>query len=485
MLWELVEGITGKCPCKRNDHSATLWGKDKLVIFGGSDETGSPLCDVHILNLSTLSWSQPLINSQNWHPTKRARHSAVVYNSILYITGGCVNDGDPTCSMDMLDMRTMTWLEAVDFEVRTSHTSFVYRNRLYIWGGLLDSCERTVDLSFIDLTDFTVTHVKIDNPNTPLPFGQHFAQRYGNRMCLLITDHLANSANPTGVWSLELDSMVWHKHDDGAFLDSGTWHYLADSASYDELPSADPDDFWWDSIDSTQMQGVIQRISTDAVVPAAPPRGASCARMVLFGAEDNTSDEYVGKCLVVDLETYGIFHIPGVYTMGDNDNESGFSSNMSGGPNSLISDISALFSNHSELCDFKLQSSLNPPTPPIPVHKLILMARWAHFASLTQSGMADANIDTLSLPEHLDTLRGLVQYIYTDSIAGIHIELMADLMVLANMYCLDRLQKLCAAKLCKLQLTVETAAQSFEIATKVGDEGLIKMAVKFISENFG
>jgi hypothetical protein len=72
---------------------------------------------------------------------------------------------------------------------------------------------------------------------------------------------------PTGVWSLDLDSLRWRRRDDGRALDAGTWHYHATSRS-------------------------------------------DSSRLSLLGTGDRESDEYMHQVLQLDLEACGIFSIP-------------------------------------------------------------------------------------------------------------------------------------------------------------------------------
>jgi N-acetylneuraminic acid mutarotase len=84
--WTEVIYTKGEPPAKRNDHSATLWNGDKLVIFGGNSEEDIHFNDVAVLSLSNMTWWHPEISG--FIPKGRIRHSASIYQNKLYIAGG-------------------------------------------------------------------------------------------------------------------------------------------------------------------------------------------------------------------------------------------------------------------------------------------------------------------------------------------------------------------------------------------------------------
>ncbi|KAJ3129848.1 hypothetical protein HK098_008096 [Nowakowskiella sp. JEL0407] len=405
----------------------------------------------------------------------------------MYVTGGSLS------TMSILDLKSMEWEDSVDFVERQLHYSFVYKNRLYIWGGIMESGDKVVDLCFIDLADYDVTTLKIESNDSPPIFGQHYAQLFGNKMCLIICDQMTSADTPVGIWSLDLDLMVWKKVDDGEFLKLGHWHYLAVSGCIGSNEVfRDEDEIMENSFTEQQQQHASssntwtlrRTISSNSLKNATAPnsssKSASKARIVLFGAEDNSSDDYVSRLLLLDMEQFGFYDIPGINT-----HEDDILSSAKAIPQSLMYDISTMLTNLGDFTDFELVSSIDANPVPIRVHKTILLARWPHFSALIRSGMTESQIGSLPLPEKTRTLQEFVNYIYTDSVSNAPTEVVSDLLILANLYCLERLQKMCAVRLYTQELTVENSAQAFERAVKVHDEGLIKMSVRFITENFG
>ena len=57
-----------------------------------------------------------------------------------------------------------------------------------------------------------------------------------------------------------------------------------------------------------------------------------------------------------------------------------------------------------------------PTSPPIHVHRLILQARWPHFARLWSSQMAEFHTKKMHIPEPYSVVRAFLFYLYTDRI---------------------------------------------------------------------
>jgi Rab9 effector protein with kelch motifs len=95
-------------PSPWESHTITVVGGDRLVVFSGSGEgEGNYLCDVHVLDVPTMTWSLPEVRGGHT-PMPRDSHSAVAVGCRLFVFGGDCSDryhGD----VDVLDVDTMTW----------------------------------------------------------------------------------------------------------------------------------------------------------------------------------------------------------------------------------------------------------------------------------------------------------------------------------------------------------------------------------------
>lgn len=106
LLWYAPEA-TGAQPCPRAAHSATVVGT-RVYVFGGNDGTRL-FNDLHILEVETMGWSKPKVRGMP--PSPRAGHgAALVGDHELYIFGGGTAQG-PSNSLHILDLETLTWSE--------------------------------------------------------------------------------------------------------------------------------------------------------------------------------------------------------------------------------------------------------------------------------------------------------------------------------------------------------------------------------------
>lgn len=134
-----------------------------------------------------------------------------------------------------------------------------------------------------------------------------------------------------------------------------------------------------------------------------------------------------------------------------------------------------------------------PTSQPIHVHKLILQARWPHFARLYNAQMAEFHTKKMHIPEPYPVVKAFLLYLYTDSISGTTVPNsdavtdladIAGLLVLSNLYNLPRLRLLCVNRLSK-ELDVEHACVIWYCAGLADEEWLRKRAAGFCMTHWG
>lgn len=142
------------------------------------------------------------------------------------------------------------------------------------------------------------------------------------------------------------------------------------------------------------------------------------------------------------------------------------------------------------------QTWLSPDAPtsqPIHVHKLILQARWPHFARLYNAQMAEFHTKKMHIPEPYSVVKAFLYYLYTDSIHGtseIDSDSMTDLtdvaglLVMSNIYNIPHLRLLCVNRLAK-ELDVEHACIIWFCAGLANEEWLRKRAGTFCFTHWG
>jgi BTB/POZ domain len=139
--------------------------------------------------------------------------------------------------------------------------------------------------------------------------------------------------------------------------------------------------------------------------------------------------------------------------------------------------------NDPELSDFVIEPADGPE---IHVHQVILMARWPHFRNIHKSGMIEATQRHLQIPEPHAVVLALLRYFYSDCLDDAEPwEIVADVLVLANMYILTRLKKICCERLYRRHLTVDTCGHIFERAIFAQEPGLKALVLDFMFANYG
>ncbi|CAO3652801.1 unnamed protein product [Cunninghamella blakesleeana] len=449
---------------KRNDHTATLWGKDRLVVFGGTGEEEEYFNNVSILHLSNMTWEHP--TTYGFIPNEgRIKHSATIYQNKLYIAGGLEKHDRFADSVLILDLQTYEWLPPIPFVKRSQHITYFYNKRLYLFGGYHENMSRSNVLTFLDLETHLVTQLEIGSPSAPSLIGQQFVQICGDQLIVVMTeflpvtdkddddlilkdddDDMSHHHIVRGLWHLDLSSMQWQHHDIQLKFDGCYWQHFA---------MAEHGDCFF-----------------------------------LFGATDEDLDEYYTMVLPIYLKEHGIVPVP---------------------PSQLGTDLAGLLTIGQNSADFIIRSSLPPSSSPLSinqqhylnhslypkqkykqqqqqdlhVHRLVLLARWPHFAHLMQSGMVESLNDCMSLPEPYESLKAFVQFLYTDALdESLSPILVSDLLVMANLYLLPRLLALCVRRLYNC-ITIDYASKIYLASVNASQEGLQQATINFIFHHFG
>ncbi|KAF9430324.1 hypothetical protein BGZ76_000883 [Entomortierella beljakovae] len=251
---------------------------------------------------------------------------------------------------------------------------------------------------------------------------------------LLSGTYLTNTQQSFSIWSLNLSSLVWTRIDTGSVFNSGSWN-----------------------------RGLLLESSNAYLV---------------FGNKDrNLADDYQNRqtnfehVSIVDLEAFGIYQHPPT-TMTQTAQELGLG---------LLSDPA--------MADFEI---LTIDGQRIPVNSSILAARWPYFGALlreqeeTEASGAGSNVEggesetdmfakkTLSIPEPYNVVLAFLQYLYTDHLVTAqqhHSQVLSQLLLLADMYGLDRLRDLATHALHQM-LNMSTAAMVYETAALSQQTGL-------------
>eukprot|EP00002_Diphylleia_rotans_P018507 TRINITY_DN3581_c0_g1_i1.p1 TRINITY_DN3581_c0_g1~~TRINITY_DN3581_c0_g1_i1.p1 ORF type:complete len:2533 (-),score=428.58 TRINITY_DN3581_c0_g1_i1:64-7662(-) len=210
--WSLRQTL-GSAPNVRDDYCLVATD-EQIYLFGGLTEAF--LGDLHILNMSTLSWSS--MNSQvSASPRGRRMPYCFIYRDNLFVFGGM---GPISIMRDLWRRSTIAntpWVK-VD-TVGESPQSYggvyaVYADRLYIFGGASDARE----MSFIDHLDLglnTWTRTSITCSAGCVPSSIHRASAALFRNSLFVffgALNMDSKAPHPAVFSIDLDLLEFGRH---------------------------------------------------------------------------------------------------------------------------------------------------------------------------------------------------------------------------------------------------------------------------------
>ncbi|KAI8599990.1 hypothetical protein EDD21DRAFT_145749 [Dissophora ornata] len=453
MNWDCVLAKEGVPPTKRYGHTAVLWNQN-IIVFGGSNEYTEYRDDVVVFSLQTKTWSRPEIRGE---VPARYLHSATVYKNRMYVYGGFAKNSKCTYvleEMRILNLETWTWSDAITVPARYNHSASLVGGKLWIYAGKDEAGNTVSDLHSIDLSTLRVLpHTGITGKVVLLK-SQHFSEAVGNQ--LVVFGKYPNEVTGTslyGLWIMDLDQLEWRKLDIDRCLEDGVWNYFTIVTKRpqhqrhleSQIPGDDPPMHSMDFSDLDDSDSVPSLI-------------------FLGNTEKNRPQPYdhFRDVLSINVEYLGVFQIP---------------------PSTLRSHMGQMLNNE-EFADFTItpHGSLRK----IHVHRMVLSSRWPHFKNMHASGMIESTRGSMVLPEPYPVVLAFLTFLYMDTVdIDLDCSIICDVMVMANMYLLDRLKKLCASILHRYHLQVDTCVRIFQAACVSQEVGLKKLSQDFIFRNCG
>ncbi|OBZ91336.1 Kelch domain-containing protein 3 [Choanephora cucurbitarum] len=433
MRWETVKNTKGTAPCRRYGHTASLWN-NYIIIFGGCNEHQDYCDDIHVFDIQSLIWFQPKINES---VPARYLHSASVYDDKLFIYGGFAkNSGCSLCTyvlndLCVLDLKTFKWTRYPGVPPRYNHSATLIGRKMYIYAGKDEHGNTISDLFVINLNAPPYTpHLVLSgsaNSQMVLLKSQHFCEAVCGKLLVfgkyLTQQHNGIEYNSTyGLWMLDLETLVWEKQECNAHFEVGGWNYFAVVSE-----RGINDLLFLGNTDPLRIQGY----------------------------------DHFRDALVINSETLGLYDIP-------------------------VFGVSCEFSqllNNPELSDFVIVPANGQA---LYVHQVILMTRWPHFRNIYNSGMIEATQRRMEIPEPYEVVLAFLKYLYNDRLEeeeSCHI--ICDVLVMANMYLLHRLKKICCERLYRRHLSIENCGLILEKAITAEEIGLKTLALDYMFQNLG
>ncbi|KAI8394338.1 uncharacterized protein BYT42DRAFT_467647, partial [Radiomyces spectabilis] len=436
LRWDSVQASSGIPPSKRYGHTATRWN-DSIVLFGKfcllkwSKTYFQDYCnDVHIFDLRTFTWSQPQITGV---VSARYLHSAVVFNDKLFIYGGFAKSSDCTYVLDelnVLDLKSMRWSKYHEVPPRYNHSATLVGHKMYIYAGKDEHGNTVSDLFAVNLLSEPYTlHLVLSGSQSSI----------NAKMILLKSQHFCDTACGK--------LLVF-----GRYLAKGLIAGSNAESTYS---------LWMLDLDTLKWK----RQECDAQFDTGGWNYFTIISDETYSSVDGKDIElaygYVRDALMIDGESLGLYDVPCGRRM---------------------SEFSHLL-NNPEFSDFEI---IPADGRPIYVHQVILISRWAHFRNMYQSGMLEVMERCMKLPESFDVVIAFLRYLYTDQLdENEPWTIICEVLVMANMYMLSRLKKMCCERLYRRHLTVDSCSIIFEKAIIAEETGLKLLVLDFMFRNYG
>ncbi len=501
--------VTGPIPKGRARHAAVLH-EDKLFIVGGiTGHDNYVLDDICYLDLKTYTWSR------SWRFVGRFDHSAYIWGERVWVFGGLSEDMDKVSDLWWLDLKGSPAFDSPP-HIGSLDRSGLARNtasprpshqasRSPVVGSsgyAANSRTPQVNTPSFHLKAYAppapgaISALKfVSGPSVPSQMqGIHFHVYSSGTLLDFVTPAATITSKECSLTALDLGALRWQKLAEGReiFKPGYRWHYCTmnedgtkvwllgcpTEAGAIDLGANGLEEYLSDIMEidlrrygflgsnlgsETRTDLVRPSLRTRNVEPPSKGLGADLARLFNHPPETGSGTDFIVTALSRDYDEDEI--------MG-----------------------SALM--HAGESDESSQTWLAadaPTSPPIHVHRLILQARWPHFARLWSSQMAEFHTKKMHIPEPYSVVKAFLYYLYTDRIdptdddadnAMADLADVAGLLVMSNIYNIPHLRLLCVNRLSK-ELDVDHACIIWYCAGLANEEWLRKRTAGFCMTHWG
>ncbi|EQL01312.1 kelch repeat protein [Ophiocordyceps sinensis CO18] len=500
--------VSGPIPKGRARHAAVLH-EDKLFIIGGiTGQNNYVLDDICYLDLRTFTWSKA------WRFVGRFDHSAYIWDDRVWVFGGLSADMDKISDLWWLDLKGSPEFDSrPHFGVFDRHSAanrstgsprppYTMAPAPVVGASGYAANSRTAQVNppsfqlktYAPLAPGSISALKfISGPTIPSQgSGIHYHAYSSGTLLDFVTPAPTITPRECSLSALDLATLRWQKLAEGReiFKSGYRWHYC--------------------TMNEDGTKAWLLGCPTD---PAATDLGP------------NGYEEYLSDIMEIDLRRYGFLGNNMTPEPRTESRQSAAARALDSPSKGLGADLARLFNHAPESgsgTDFVItalaeeydqddaqSSSLvradelgrdqnwlaadAPTSQPIHVHKLILQARWPHFARLYNSQMAEFHTKKMHIPEPYSVVKAFLLYLYTDSIRGTiepesdattDLSDVAGLLVMSNIYNIPHLRLLCVNRLAK-ELDVEYACVIWYCAGLASEEWLRKRAATFCMTHWG
>ncbi|KAJ4297061.1 hypothetical protein N0V88_003978 [Collariella sp. IMI 366227] len=511
--------VTGPIPKGRARHAAVLH-EDKLFIVGGiTGHDNYVLDDICYLDLKTFTWSR------SWRFVGRFDHSAYIWGERVWVFGGLSEDMDKVSDLWWLDLKGTPAFDSPP-QIGTLDRSGLVRSAssprppyqsaqspvVGSSGYAANSRTPQVNTPSFHLKAYappapgSISALKfVSGTNVPSQMqGVHFHVYSSGTLLDFVTPAATITSKECSLSALDLGSLRWQKLAEGReiFKPGYRWHYCTmnedgtkawllgcpTEAGAMDLGVNGLEEYLSDimEIDFRRYGFLGSNLASEAradlirpslrtrqIEPPSKGLGADLAQLFNQPPETGSGTDFIVTALSRDYDEdeimgSALMHLP----------ESG-----DGGDQAWLAPDA-------------------PTSAPIHVHRLILQARWPHFARLWSSQMAEFHTKKMHIPEPYSVVKAFLYYLYTDRIDPAEngdlvivdnntthntmadLSDVAGLLVMSNIYNIPHLRLLCVSRLSK-ELDVDHACIIWYCAGLANEEWLRKRAAGFCMTHWG
>lgn len=493
--------VNGPIPRGRARHSAVLH-EDKLFIIGGiTGHNNYVLDDICYLDLKTYTWSRA------WRFVGRFDHQAFIWGDRMWVFGGLNEDAEKVGDIYWLDLKGSPAFDSpppfgtLDRRAAGARRQpFVNQSPVVGTSGYAaNSSSAQVNPPSFLLTSAppvapgAISSLKfVSGPNIPAQgSGMHFHVYTSGTLLDFVTPAATNTPQDCSLSSLDLDTLRWQRLAEGRdmYRPGYRWHYC--------------------TMNEDGTKAWLLGCPTDPTATDLGPNGF---------------EEYLSDIMEIDLRKYGLLGnnlTPSSRTEASRQGPATSEHRLTPQPSKgLGADLAKLFNvppeqgsgtdftvtalrdgdeweEDSVMSSAMVRSDSQPDqqwlpadastSSPIHVHKLILQARWPHFARLWNSQMAEFHTKRMHIPEPYSVVKAFLYYLYTDSIHAeddVQLNDVAGLLVMSNIYAIPHLRLLCVNRLAR-ELDVEHACIIWHCASIANEDWLRRKAAGYCMTHWG
>lgn len=440
-------------PVARAEHTAVVDG-NRMIVFGGYDGK-KKLNDTYVFDFASRQWFRPS-NAEYQAPSRRCKHSAVLYKRGMYVVGGFqFNDGDNYALTDMhvLDLDTFSWstlfMGSASPEALQGHKAVVCGDSMYIVGGKVRVRSRynlppgSHNVASLGAQGYP-SHGEISTANSayvglPQLPPSSAAATMGDGTAQVSVDLMQNGALVPSA-SNTVNMIGMDSRSSG--LNGTVFRFTFESNRWSAVETSGP-------------------MPTPRQLHSAVALSTSSGRMsiFLFGGTDRSKQRFF----------YDLCELRGIRT---NTEVVRQACETCSGTKSLLDN--AMFSDVTFIVDGKS----------IHAHRCILYARAEYFQNMFDSKMRESSEKEIAIPDvAYDVFRAVLEYIYSGSVNVTNGKLSVELLKAADMFRIEGLRNLCVEKV-EQAVTVENAAFICQVADLHNALTLKQYCITFMMHNF-